>query len=352
MKFNCYDIKTKSNIYSYKDINDQNTCEKCFLNNNHFHENNGLCNKGNYYLNVRDNKNNYFFIFCFDKLKVKKKAKLHARILMDIFIQGIEITQHKNNQRLDNVDFAIHNTKNILAQVNSKIFKLVNEKELSKSKNKIDYIKKLLMDNVDIFAKELLSVLKSLTQMDMEYELINYLKPGINLKKSEFSTHKIHHLLVLTYYLYEEEFKEKDIHFNIQHTDEKIFVNFNTIKTGITQILDNALKYCYKGKPINVKINIINDDFIDISFEMLSVFVGQDEINKIIIEGERGVYAEKIAPTGKGLGLGVIQKMVSLNKGKFTFEFNEKTRFYSGEIPYSENKFNIQLLRKEPIPWQ
>ena len=177
-----------------------------------------------------------------------------------------------------------------------------------------------------------------------EYNVYDFLDPKARLDRADFSNHKIHKLCVTSFYLYEQEFKEKQISFNIPRSQDEVRINWSTARTALAQILDNCLKYCKPNSDIEVKISS-NGAYLDLKLKMTSLYFSNSEKKSLTLPGYRGKLVPEEKIKGKGMGMYIINRMIELNEGKFDFWSNEKTCYSSGDYTYSENDFLISLKR-------
>src|SRR5690606_3612632 len=148
----------------------------------------------------------------------------------------------------------------------------LKEERLSHSEDKIAYIERVVAVDVKAFAKDILSVLRMSTQIGHEYNVIDYLKPNIQLVKSEFGRVKVHKLLVGAFYQFDVDFKSKNIFVKIFPTMLSVFVNYNTVRTLLTHVFTNALRYCMPDTEIRINTQSVGQ-FVQISFEMRSLYL-------------------------------------------------------------------------------
>ena len=69
-----------------------------------------------------------------------------------------------------------------------------------------------------------------------------------------------------------------------------------------------------------------------------------EDFDKILLHGERGVLAEKKSYKGDGIGMSVIEKMVGLNGGDFDYK---RISEYSDGVDFCEQVFMITLPCKK-----
>ncbi len=339
MRVICFDAATLNKKYEYQDIRNNSSCERCMSTEPTLSERAFLCQKKHYFVSKLAEDKKSFFIFCLKEAKTSKHAKYIVKIFIDAFyksilpIQGIAAIQ-KNASEI-----SVHNTRNLNAEINNKLLSLLKESELYKSDDKIKYIESRIKEKPNAFAREILSVLKSTRQIMNEYNVHDFIDPASILHDADFSRQKIHTLCVMSFYLFEQDFKEKEISLQITKCHDKVIINWNTAQTALAQLYDNCLKYCKKNTTIQVSFTSSSESFIEVKYEMTSLFFSRDESKFLTLFGKRGQFADSIDNKGRGIGMHIIQRMMDLNGGYFRYESNESTKYYSDNKPYSENVF-------------
>lgn len=343
MNFKCWDLKSKKLVYEY---NDQNDNHQCGFVNNFDHEVTKIkCGENRFFISHIEQ--NLIFAFCIDKVTNSKPATRLIKQATRMYFTMNPIIEDRQLEYENIVKTSVHNTKNLNSQITSKLLRQLNESSLSNSKDKTLYIEDLIKYNTFQFAKEILSILKLSSQISSEYNVIDYIKPNIIIPKSEYSYGKIHNLLVLAFYNYEHDFDSNKISVNINSTLESAYSNFNTTQTVFNHILSNALRYCKEKSQINITTKVIDDDYVEIDFNMISLYLNDNIIDRGLISGERDDQAKRLVPKGTGLGLGIIKKLAELNRGSFDFgRINDEKIEYNGYV-YGNNSCRLRLLRFE-----
>jgi hypothetical protein len=345
MIFHCYNIHDNSLVFKYASSKDNHDCltgRNCLDK-----EFGSRCGSDRYLIIKRNQKLDLVFAICFDGIKVHKAAKFYAEHTIEMFLMANPIIDASHKQYEDIVKTSIHNTKNLNAQITSKILSHLNEEKLSSSKDKVAYIERIVSLDIKGFSREILSVLKMSTQISSEYNVIDYLKPNIVLRKNEFGYKKIHSLLVVSFYQFESEFNSMGIFVKIGHTNLSAYVNYNTVQTLLTHFFTNALRYCMPHADIKIKTESLSSSYVQVSFEMRSLYLTDDIIRNGRINGLRTEQAKKLHPKGTGMGLGIIDALCKLNHGEFRYcRASDREHQYNG-YAYSDNLFSIKLLKEE-----
>lgn len=345
MRFTCHENNKNNLIFFFKDSNESIACERCLTDIDGPEEKEGLCEKNRYLLIRYQPDQGLTFRFCLKEAKTRKQAKYHARLAIKAYVGSQEVYTERASLHENATALAIHNTRNLNAEINSKLLSLVDEDELSSASDKVQYIQDRVSGNPRSFAREILSVLKSTGQIMSEYSVIDLMEPSVVLHRADFQRHRIHTLCVMSYYLYEQELTNRRLRVILDRSDEYCLANFSSARTAISQLFDNCLKYCKSGSDIKVEFIPVSADIIEMSFEMTSLFFDNSSKATLTLPGVRGEYANELDYEGKGAGLGIVQRMMELNHGYFVFECVENTLFYSDEIPYATCRFVLGFMR-------
>lgn len=163
----------------------------------------------------------------------------------------------------------------------------------------------------------------------------------------EIFSHSIHKIVKLSFQPYFLDFLERNIHLHWAECYEKVLVDYPSISVVLGHIWNNAIKYTHENSSISIDF-IKKDKEIVVRIKMLSLYIEEDEKQKIFEEGYSGKWAKLLHWEGHGIGMYYIKKLVGLNKGNFFMEPGKDKVFYDS-IPYAWNTMNIQLQLAEQI---
>lgn len=293
------------------------------------------------YVNIEDA--SYFHHFLIYETKNSK----NARYICKIFLKGISSALHLQYKKYDDFqeisNVMLHNTKNIQNQTELRLKQLLDEEQLQFQQDKIRYIMGKVIDDPVIIARGLLSTLKDLTQINFEYTAQEYLKPNVTLLKSDFSRHKIHTLFITSYYVFEAELKDKNIILKMEQIYNEVSIHYPTVKSAISQIFDNALKYCMPNSEIEVNFNF-NGNSVIADIEMTSILLSEEEQGKIFEKNYRSATAREITKNGDGLGLYIAKCFFEINNVDISFCRIPGSRVWIvGNVKYTKNLFAIKF---------
>lgn len=317
--------------FYYKDKNDDEACELCIIETVE-----GRCRRERYA--YRKEEQNQLFVFCHDSDTVSKQAKMTSRIAIKGYLDAFKIVDTIKSDLNDMEAIALHNARRYSTGIGLKVNRIAAEDELAASKDKISFIENKIKANPREAAREYLSIIKSINQIDYEYNVLDSYRKQ-KFIESDFTRHKAHTLVLMSFYLFEEDFITKKIFFDIEKTFKgHIYADFATARSAIGQILSNSLKYCKPESNLYVKFKP-NGTFLSVSFEMTSRYFSNSEKHKFTIKGYRGNNAKDT--DGQGVGLYAAQKMMELNGGTLEMNSHENTAFESQGHRYSQNEFTL-----------
>lgn len=290
---------------------------------------------------IRDNQETLTIHMLFPKVSNKKDAKFRAKIFIDAIASYNNYFKVQEDIYSTVFYSSYHNTKNIAHSVKGRIENLVNYSNIMFGSDKIAYINDVIQSNTLKTAREILALYKSVEQMQFEYDIIDYLKPGTKLNDKDFSYVKIHPTIVQAYYIYETEFREKQITVQISECHKYAYCNFFSMRSAFVLVFENCLKYSLSDTVINVNfIEVCN--YFRINISMTSVYNENEDIKNMFLPGKRGFYAEKLA-YGSGYGLYVVKHLLALNNIIIHFQRISESNFQNNDIKYSDNLFSIDI---------
>jgi signal transduction histidine kinase len=145
--------------------------------------------------------------------------------------------------------------------------------------------------------------------------------------------------------------KTRKLKLEVEKPDFKIpdvWCDLQKITHVISNLLDNAVNYTYKGK-IVVSYELDNG-FLKINVKDTGAGISEEDRIKIFQKFSRSSSALKMNPNGSGLGLYVAKKIVEGNGGEISFYSrgeNQGTTF-SFTIPIYKNQEETKVLVNKP----
>src|SRR5690606_421850 len=143
-----------------------------------------------------------------------------------------------------------------------------------------------------------LKILKSSNLMKAEfevYEMFNNDDPYL-----DFTDHQIHKVIILTLNPFWLDLVERHININIQSSYEKVYIDYKSISVALSHIFDNVSKYIMPSSELKIWFHS-DDEYVSLFFEMISLKVEDDELNKIFNETNSGRWAVDAELSGDGI---------------------------------------------------
>lgn len=239
-----------------------------------------------------------------------------------------------------------HNLINHNSNILLELYKLVPQDEFRNGINHIDLIKEKLQKDLRKAAFAYLKVLKSSSLMKAEFEVYDMLDS--DHPYLDFTEHQIHKVLMLTLYPFWLDLAEQKVSLKIQSFYEKVVFDYRSISVALSHVFDNIVKYVMAHSEINIFFDMKND-YIQISIEMISLKVENEEIEQIFKESESGKWAKELELNGDGVGMFMVKKLIEYNNGTIHFiaDFNKKGIIHYNGIPYENNKIIIYLKKNQ-----
>jgi len=288
------------------------------------------------------NQSHTLFALAFDEDRIKSKRILEteAATLISIaeeFEQQAMLTARKEEAHTKRL---IHNLKSLTAKTMQEIFYVARQDTmLQYGKRAKDYVKDEIIKNPDDAASAFIAILKHQAAQNAEFSAFNKLSGDVGQIKRE--AHSIHKVLMNVFYLFFGEFTDKGVMVDVQATQAKATFDYESIHVCIYHIVENSAKYIRQGGDFSVYTSITPEK-IDVTFEMESLAIDQEELGKIFQEGYSGVRSVREKLNGSGIGLYIAKQLAILNGGRLSAIAGiPKPR----DPEYAKNKFILSIPR-------
>ena len=106
-----------------------------------------------------------------------------------------------------------------------------------------------------------------------------------------------------------------EIIYNEPEESEPVFADRNRIRQVFSNLFDNAIKYTKRGGSISILVSK-DDLFVTITVKDTGIGIPEDEVDRITEK----FYRAKNSLPGSGIGLAVVNEIVSLHDGKLKVE--------------------------------
>jgi len=285
---------------------------------------------------------------CCDETKTTKlfREKLEAfsyafhdiRLLKEDYIKEAKITEQIKVNRL------VHNLTSINAHNIQEIYDLVPQELLASSYQKqLDYIQSEIKRNIKKTALMFLRIAKHNIHMKSEFSI--YRKLDREDAILEFRNHPIQKVIMNILHTFFSDFSDLGIYVEVGDYFDKVYIDYESIQVALYHLIENASKYAMPESRITIEFTN-NDKNVDVSFKMRSLYIDDDETQKIFDEGYSGKMAKICALNGDGIGMWRINQMMSLNKGSVKI-INGKNKIGINEKVYADNEFILTFLKQK-----
>jgi signal transduction histidine kinase len=239
-----------------------------------------------------------------------------------------------------------HNLVTYNSHILQEIYQLIPQDEITSidGKSQLKKIDQALSKNTSKTSQAFLRILKNASLEKAEFDVFDKLYK--NDSTPAFIEHSIHKIILLTINTFWLDFLELGIDVEIQSTNKKVILDYNSFSVALGHIFDNSVKYALPNSKISIWFyeNVMDDHF-DINIDMISLKVCDSDKEKIFQEGVSGECAKEKEVNGSGVGLYIARRMIELNNGTIKFfpniSLKESRKFEN--YPYEKNRIRIAL---------
>lgn len=240
------------------------------------------------------------------------------------------------------VNRLVHNLTSINAHNIQEIYDLVPQEILTSNYDtQLEFIQKEIKRDSKKAALMFLRIAKHNIHMKSEFSI--YRKLDRSDSDLEFRNHPIQKVLMNVLHTFFVDFTNNGIFVEVENYYEKVRIDYETIQVALYHLIENASKYT---KPnTNILIQFKEDaSHVKVIFTMTSLFIEDDEVEKVFIEGYSGKAAKQSKQNGDGIGMWRIEQMMKLNKGVIEL-INGKNRLLSEGLTYGENQIILKFVK-------
>ena len=286
---------------------------------------------------------NKIYAYTSDKqfLKSSSLFKTHVMMIKEIASNLKYFKSEVEKEVYRHVNILIHNLMTINAHSMQEIFNFIPQDELAKNTKNV---RKLIKDKIEKDSQKSSSVLLKLMKNNLatktEFSVFNKLfedNPILNKKE-----YKVFDVLLNVLYNFFPDIIDKKVGLEYLESNSKAYFDYEAIQVALFHILDNTMKYIKENTKLVISLQETEQN-IEIIFDMISLKVGDDELEKIFIEGFSGEYAKKNGKSGKGIGMSRVKQILNLNKGDILL----KNTKIPNDDEYSNNVFILTLPKDE-----
>ncbi len=276
-----------------------------------------------------------------DKLEALSYAYYDLVIPRDQIISEVKKTEQQKVNRL------VHNLTSINAHNIQEIYNLIPQEVLSENwRTQIDYIEKELFSKKRKAAMMFLRIAKHNIHMKSEFSIYKKLDRD-DSADLEFVKYPFRVVVLNVLHTFFGDFTSKNIYVQVSDFYGKVSIDYETIQVALYHLFENSAKYSKPGTVIYVDFN---EDFdsVTMSIEMMSLYIHENERDRIFVEGISGSSAKKLGKNGDGIGMWRIKQMIELNEGEFNVICGNDIDTCEG-VDFAKNIFDIKLNKSNPI---
>jgi signal transduction histidine kinase len=250
--------------------------------------------------------------------------------------QEVSVAEAQKARRL------VHNLTSLNAHALQEIYSVINQDRLgahSGFRSQKEMVRAELLADPDVAARLFLLSLKNAAAVKSElavFRKLNEPAPKISLAQ-----HSIHRVVLNVANYFFQDFYDQQIRLNIEATDVKVRLDYESMQVALYHLLDNASKYARVGSTIRVAF-ITTPTAFTVILEMISLYLAAEEQEHVFQEGFSGSQAHRMGRAGEGIGMGIVNELMRLIGAKFGVEWGSEPIAEDGEeYSYAKNRFSI-----------
>lgn len=264
------------------------------------------------------NQTHTVFAFASDQDRVKSSRLLKGEA--DVMLAAAANIDHEIDRAraraVNQTKRLIHNLKSLTAKIAQEIYFIaLQDKLIASPKDSLSYLEKQISGNPVEAAKAFLAILKYQTAQKTEFSAFQKLNGEIGIFAKE--SHKVHKVLMNVFYLFFSDFTDKHIKVDVQPSELQGLFDYDSIHVAIYHLVENAAKYIRNSGSFSVQATKVGH-MINIVFDMESLVIQSDEVEKIFQENYSGQLARNYELQGSGIGLFLARQMATANGGTLT----------------------------------
>lgn len=273
-----------------------------------------------------------------DYIKSSRLIKTEADVML-ISAKNIDEKVEQVKERADSqTKRLIHNLKSLSAKISQEVFYVALQTDLmAPHKEALSYLERQISEKPKDAAKALLTILKYSTAQNTEFVAFQKLNGEVRLLKKE--QHKIHKILMSIFYLFFQDFTDMSVHVDVEKSDLEGTFDYDSVHVCIYHLVENAAKYVKLGSRLSVYISKASNE-LNIEFDMQSLVIYEDELERIFKEGYSGRLATADSLNGSGIGLFLARRMACINGGNLVV-INGTPK--PSDPKFARNKFTLTL---------
>ena len=286
------------------------------------------------------------YLCCYDQNKTNKIFR-HQLDASEGFLKAYKESYKKMSEMEKSKTLKLkHNLSTYSSKILQELYKLLPQDKVSGGRqNQREVVKQILEKNTDHAVTTLLRILKNANLIKSEFDVYDILhNPNPHIDKQIHSIHRVVTLCLSSFWL---DLLDKGISIDMEGCNGDIFFDYKSMSSILCHIFDNATKYVSPYSEFCIYVTD-HQNHHNLTFEMISLRVQKDELEKIFEDGFSSDYSERLGFAGTGVGMYVIKRLCDLNDFILKFENNvdsSKTIERMG-IPFDKNVLTIGIKKR------
>jgi hypothetical protein len=283
---------------------------------------------------------------CCDETKTTKlfKDKLEglSYAYYDLVIPKTKYETEAKQVEQQRVNRLIHNLTSLNAHNIQEIDDFIPQELLTTNYQKLlVYIQAEIKKDSKNAALMFLRIAKHNIHMKTEFSI--YKKLDRLDASFEFSLNPIRKVILNVLHTFFADFTNKNIYVYVSEFKGRVKIDYESIQVALYHLIENASKYSMSDTRIEIDFVEKNQE-IEVMFKMKSLYIDNEEIEKIFIEGYSGKMAKECKLNGDGIGMWQINRMMKLNNGSVKFENGQEVEIIGGK-KFAENIITLTFKK-------
>lgn len=234
----------------------------------------------------------------------------------------------------------IHNLTTLNSHILQEIYAITpQEKLIGGPTAQIQELQTALIRRPDQAARAALRILKNAVAARTEMQIVRRFQPTESTAPLNQKQHVIHRVVTNALITFFQDSQEKNLTWTLSPSIHKVFFDYETTSAAMYRLFENAVKYCKPGTNIKIEFTSLKSAFV-MTLSMKSLWIGNDEAERIFDEAYSGRIAKEQKLSGEGLGLYFVREMLRINGASIQFKPSNPSNLQFDGI-YGENKFEI-----------
>jgi hypothetical protein len=216
------------------------------------------------------------------------------------------------------VNRLIHNLTSLNAHNIQEIDDFIPQELLASNyQNLLKYIQEQIRKDSKNAALMFLRIAKHNVHMKSEFSIYNKLdRLNAELKPTLNPIRKVILNVLHTFFI---DFTNRDIYVYVSEFNGRVNIDYESIQVALYHLIENATKYTMSNTNVEITFEEKLNE-VDVNFKMKSLYLDDDEVEKVFGEGYSGKVAKECKLNGEGIGMWQINRMLKLNNGSVSFK--------------------------------